>query len=66
MYKAIKNFKCNSISKLKGEELTSFDEEEIGSILLSQLVKDQLIEFKGIEEKPKPVRKKRVTKKKVT
>ena len=66
MYKAIKNFKCNSISKLKGEELTSFDEEEIGSILLSQLVKDQLIELKGIEEKPKPVRKKRVTKKKVT
>lgn len=66
MYKAIKNFKCNSISKLVGEELTSFDEEEIGSILLSQLVNDQLIKFEGIEEKPKPVRKKRTTKKKVT
>ena len=65
MYKAIKNFKCNSISKLKGEELTSFDEEEIGSILLSQLVNDQLIKFEGIEQKPKPVRKKRATKKKV-
>tara|TARA_A100001201_G_scaffold143527_1_gene145585 strand:- start:1943 stop:2143 length:201 start_codon:yes stop_codon:yes gene_type:complete len=66
MYKAIKNFKCNSISKLKGEELSSFDEEEIGSILLSQLVNDQLIKFEVIEEKPKPVRKKRTTKKKVT
>jgi hypothetical protein len=65
MYKAIKNFKCNSISKLEGEELTSFDEEEIGSILLSQLVNDELIKFEGVEEKPKPVRKKRATKKKV-
>tara|TARA_R100001509_G_C4847645_1_gene208865 strand:- start:947 stop:1147 length:201 start_codon:yes stop_codon:yes gene_type:complete len=66
MYKAIKNFKCNSISKLEGEELTSFDEEEIGSILLSQLVNDKLVKFQEIAEKPKPVRKKRTTKKKVT
>ena len=66
MYKAIKNFKCNSISKLEGDELSPFDEEEIGSILLSQLVNDQLIKFEGIQEKPKPVRKKRATKKKVT
>ena len=65
MYKAIKNFKCNSIVKLKGEELTSFDEEEIGSLLLSQLQNDELIKFEGAEEKPKQVRKKRATKKKV-
>jgi len=65
MYKAIKNFKCNSIVKLEGEELTSFDEEEIGSLLLSQLQNDELIKFEGAEEKPKQVRKKRATKKKV-
>ena len=65
MYKAIKNFKCNAISKLKGEELSSFDEEEIGSHLLSQLQKNELVEFIAVEEKPKPVRKKRATKKKV-
>ena len=66
MYKALRNFKCNGISKSEGESLSDFDEEEIGSLLLSQLINDGLIECITLEEKPKPVRKKRATKKKGT
>ena len=66
MYKALRNFKCNGISKSEGESLSDFDEGEIGSLLLSQLINDGLIECIILEEKPKQVRKKRATKKKVT
>ena len=65
MYKVLNNFKCNGISKIKGEELSLFDEEEMGSLLISQLVNDGLIECVQIEVKAKATRKKK-TKKKVT
>ena len=65
MYKALKNFKCNSIVKMAGDEMSLFDEEEIGSLLISELQNDGLIECIQLEVKPKQTRKKK-TKKKVT
>ena len=65
MYKVLKNFKCNSIVKMAGDELSLFDEEEIGSLLISELQNDGLIECIQLEVKPKQTRKKK-TKKKVT
>ncbi len=62
MFKAKKNFSCNSIRKLQGE---SIDEKEVKLIgdFLNSLIADDIIE--EILQDPKPTRKKRATKKKV-
>ncbi len=62
MFKAKKNFSCNSIRKLQGE---SIDEKEVKLIgdFLNSLIADDIIE--EILQDPKPTRKKRNTKKKV-
>ena len=62
MFKAKKNFSCNSIRKLQGE---SIDEKEVKLIgdFLNSLIADDIIE--EILQDPKSTRKKRNTKKKV-
>ncbi len=62
MFKAKKNFSCNSIRKLQGESIDEKEVKLIGDFLIS-LIADDIIE--EILQDPKPTRKKRATKKKV-
>ena len=62
MFKAKKNFSCNSIRKLQGELIDEKESKLIGDFLNS-LIADDIIEEIAID--PKPIRKKRATKKKV-
>ena len=62
MFKAKKNFACNSIRKLQGE-LIDEKESKLIDDFLYRLIADDIIE--EIPQDPKPVRKKRATKKKV-